>query len=88
MKAQTYDNHLLKVKDKEILDKYNNPTIFQFFPGTNTRILLVGKPRLDNLKKSKKHIKTTIPGNKYKIHKYLNTRVAPSGKKVTSSPKI
>merc|ERR1712192_22941 len=37
--------NIVKVKDKEVLDKYNNPTIFQFFPATNTRILLVGKPR-------------------------------------------
>jgi len=37
--------NIIKVKDKEVLDKYNNPTIFQFFPATNTRILLVGKPR-------------------------------------------
>ena len=35
------------MKDREVLEKYNNPTLFQFFPATNTKILLVGKPRSD-----------------------------------------
>ena len=61
---------MLKVKDKEVLDKYNNPTIFQFFPATNTRILLVGKPRSENLgkgkiKEAKNTTKTTIPSPNY-----------------------
>jgi len=37
--------NIIKVKDREVLEKYNNPTLFQFFPATNTKILLVGKPR-------------------------------------------
>ena len=35
------------MKDREVFEKYNNPTLFQFFPATNTKILLVGKPRSD-----------------------------------------
>jgi len=37
--------NIIKVKDKDVLEKYNNPTLFQFFPAINTQILIVGKPR-------------------------------------------
>ena len=48
------------MKDREVLDKYNNPTLFQFFPATNTKILLVGKPRSDVI------IKKSSPKQKLK----------------------
>ena len=47
------------MKDREVLEKYNNPTLFQFFPATNTKILLVGKPRSDVIIKN-------LPPNKNK----------------------
>jgi len=37
--------NIIKVKDRDELEKYNNPTLFQFFPATDTRVLLIGKPR-------------------------------------------
>ena len=40
-----------QVKDRDELEKYNNPTLFQFFPATDTRVLLIGKPRYDWLGK-------------------------------------
>ena len=39
------------MKDRDELEKYNNPTLFQFFPATDTRVLLIGKPRYDWLEK-------------------------------------
>ena len=45
LQTQKCESQLLKVKDKDVLEKYNNPTLFQFFPAINTQILIVGRPR-------------------------------------------
>ena len=68
LQTQKCESQLLKVKDKDVLEKYNNPTLFQFFPAINTQILIVGKPRWDENKINTK-IKSNLAGGQAKVLK-------------------